>query len=68
MLEVIVKIFNDPDIRVNLDFEPGRIQWFNSALIRHRRTSYMNYSNDPENKLDWLTFWLRKNGVLGHLG
>ena len=41
MWEAIFEIINNPKIRANLNFEPGKIQWINNASIGHRRTSYL---------------------------
>ena len=68
MLEEIAEILKDPEIRVNLDFEPGQIQWINNASIGHRRTSYLDDPSDPENKRTLLRLWLREKGALGYLG
>ena len=68
MLQEIAEILKDPEIRVNLDFEPGQIQWINNASIGHRRTSYLDDPNDPENKRTLLRLWLREKGALSYLG
>ncbi|MEK9849227.1 MAG: TauD/TfdA family dioxygenase [Candidatus Puniceispirillum sp.] len=68
MLAEIAEILKDPDIRVDLDFQPGQIQWINNCSIGHRRTSYLDDPNDPENKRTLWRLWLRENGALGYLG
>ncbi len=39
MLSAISGILEDPEMRVDLNFKPGQIQWINNASIGHRRTS-----------------------------
>lgn len=68
MLAAIAEILDDPEIRLDLDFEPGQIQWINNGSIGHRRTSYLDDPNDPENKRTLLRLWLREKGALGYLG
>ena len=68
MLAAIAEILEDPEISLDLDFQPGQIQWINNATIGHRRTSYLDDPNDPENKRTLLRLWLREKGGLGYLG
>ena len=68
MLSKIAEILEDPSIRVDLNFQPGQIQWINNRSIGHRRTSYVDDPNDPENKRTLLRLWLRENGKVSYLG
>ena len=43
MLAAIDTILKDPEMRVDLNFQSGQIQWINNASIGHRRTSYVDH-------------------------
>ena len=68
MLREIAEILEEPDVSLNLDFQPGQVQWINNATIGHRRTSYLDDPNDPENKRTLLRLWIRETGELSYLG
>ena len=42
MLREIAEILEEPDVSLDLDFQPGQVQWINNATIGHRRTSYLD--------------------------
>ena len=68
MLREIAEILEEPDVSLDLDFQPGQVQWINNATIGHRRTSYLDDPNDPENKRTLLRLWIREAGELSYLG
>ena len=68
MLREIAQILEDPEISIDLDFQPGQIQWINNATIGHRRTSYLDDPETPEIKRTLLRLWLREQGQLSYLG
>ncbi len=47
----------DPDLFLNMDFEPGDIQLINNHYIMHSRTAYEDYP-DPDKRRHLLRLWL----------
>jgi hypothetical protein len=59
-LEVIAFIetaANDPDAYLDMDFEPGDMQFLKNASILHKRTEYEDF-DEPERKRHLLRLWL----------
>ena len=68
MLDAIGDILKDPEMRVDLNFEAGQIQWINNASIGHRRTSYVDHPGDPSLRRCLVRMWLREEGKISYLG
>ena len=68
MLETIDSILKDPEMRIDLNFQSGQIQWINNASIGHRRTSYIDHPSDPALKRCLVRMWLREKGKISYLG
>lgn len=68
MLKAIAEILEDPAIRLDLDFEPGQIQWVNNAAIGHRRTGYTDDPKDSGKQRLLVRMWLRDWGRISYLG
>lgn len=68
MLSAIGDILEDPEMRVDLNFKPGQIQWINNASIGHRRTSYIDHPGDPSLRRCLVRMWIRDKGKISYLG
>ena len=68
MLSAIDEILTDPEMRVDLNFESGQIQWINNASIGHRRTSYVDHPGEPSLRRCLVRMWLREEGKISYLG
>ena len=56
-LETIESIANDPEFYVEMDFEPGDIQFLANAKILHSRESYEDH-DEPDRRRHLLRLWL----------
>ena len=54
-LSVVNEIANRPGVCLDMDFQPGDIQFLNNRFILHARTDYVD---DPERKRHLLRLWL----------
>jgi hypothetical protein len=68
MLKAVAEILEDPDIRIDLDFQPGQIQWINNDAIGHRRTGYKDDPKHPEKQRLLVRMWLREWGRISYMG
>lgn len=68
MLSAINKILKDPEMRVDLNFQAGQIQWINNASIGHRRTSYVDHPGNSSLRRCLVRMWLREEGKISYLG
>ena len=57
LMELIESTANDPEIRLDMDFEPGDIQFLKNSTILHCRTEYEDF-DDPLLKRHLLRLWL----------
>jgi hypothetical protein len=48
---------NDPALYLDMDFQPGDIQWLRNAFVLHKRTAYEDHP-EPERKRHLLRLWL----------
>ena len=48
---------NDPDLYLDMDFQPGDMQFLKNASILHKRTAYEDFA-EPERKRHLLRLWL----------
>ena len=56
-IETMERIANDPDLYLDMDFQPGDIQWLKNSVILHKRTAYEDW-DEPESKRHLLRLWL----------
>jgi hypothetical protein len=49
---------NDPAHYLDMDFQPGDIQWLRNAFVLHKRTEYEDHP-EPERKRHLLRLWLQ---------
>ena len=57
VLTFIETVANDPDHYLDMDFQPGDIQFLKNASILHKRTAYEDW-DDPDRKRHLLRLWL----------
>jgi alpha-ketoglutarate-dependent taurine dioxygenase len=60
-------VFDRPDLRVELDFEPGQIQYVNNRATGHARTEFVDHP-EPERRRHLVRLWLRDGGRRGYRG
>ena len=56
-LELIESIANDPEMYLEMQFEPGDIQFLSNAKILHSREAYTDHA-EPERRRHLLRLWL----------
>lgn len=56
-LALYEEIANDPALYLDMNFEPGDIQWLKNSVILHKRTEYEDWP-EPERKRHLLRLWL----------
>lgn len=57
LIELIEEIANDPVFHLDIDFEPGDMQFLKSSVILHARAAYEDW-DEPERKRHLLRLWL----------
>jgi hypothetical protein len=57
LLRLYEKTANDPKLYLDMEFEPGDIQWLKNSVILHKRTAYEDHE-DPEKQRYLLRLWL----------
>lgn len=66
-LGAIKAVFERPELRVELDFQPGQIQFVNNRATGHARTEFVDHP-EPERKRHLVRLWLRDGGKRGYRG
>lgn len=56
-MELLESIANDPEFYLEMDFEPGDIQFLNNGRILHAREAYEDWE-DPDKRRHLLRLWL----------
>ena len=56
-IAVVEDTANDPSLYLDMDFQPGDIQWLKNAVILHKRTAYEDWE-EPNKKRHLLRLWL----------
>lgn len=56
-LALVEQIANDPALYLDMQFEPGDVQWLKNSVILHKRTEYEDHA-EPERKRHLLRLWL----------
>jgi hypothetical protein len=57
-LDLFQEICEDADIHLNMDFEPGDMQYLHNFQVLHDRTAFEDWPNDPKKKRHLLRLWL----------
>ena len=60
-LAAVQSVFDRPELRVELDFAPGQIQYVNNRATGHARTDFVDHP-EPERKRHLVRLWLRDHG------
>ena len=60
-LDLLDSIANETEFHVDMDFEPGDMQFLKNAVILHARTDYEDWE-EPEKKRHLLRLWLTNLG------
>jgi alpha-ketoglutarate-dependent taurine dioxygenase len=66
-LAAVQAVFDRPDLRVELDFEPGQIQYVNNRATDHARTEFVDHP-ERERRRHLVRLWLRDSGRRGYRG
>jgi alpha-ketoglutarate-dependent taurine dioxygenase len=66
-LQAVQEAFDRPELRVELDFRPGQIQFVNNRATGHARTEFVDHP-EPERKRHLVRLWLRDWGRRGYRG
>ncbi len=56
-IETMEQTANDPSLYLDMEFQPGDIQWLKNAVILHKRTAYVDW-DEPDRKRHLLRLWL----------
>ncbi|MFO0712922.1 MAG: sigma-70 family RNA polymerase sigma factor [Sandaracinus sp.] len=56
-IALVESLANDPRLCLDMQFEPGDVQWLKNAAILHKRTAYEDH-DAPEHKRHLLRLWL----------
>jgi hypothetical protein len=57
LLELYERTANDPALYLDMDFQPGDVQWLRNAFVLHKRTAYEDHP-EPARKRHLLRLWL----------
>jgi alpha-ketoglutarate-dependent taurine dioxygenase len=66
-LSAVQTVFEQPELHVELGFEPGQIQYVNNRATGHARTEFVDFP-EPERKRHLVRLWLRDAGKRGYCG
>ncbi len=61
-LDMLAELAGDPDLRLDMNFTPGDIQFLHNHTILHARTAYQDWP-EPERKRHLLRLWLSPPGA-----
>lgn len=57
-LDLFQELCEDPDIHLNMDFEPGDMQFIQNYQVLHDRTAFTDWPDEPARKRHLLRLWL----------
>ena len=66
-LDALREVFERPELRVELDFEPGQVQFLNNRMTGHARTRFADYP-EAHRKRHLVRLWLRDRGPRNYRG
>jgi alpha-ketoglutarate-dependent taurine dioxygenase len=66
-LAAVLDIFDDDDLSVDFDLEPGQIQFVHNRAIGHSRTAFVD-DPDPGRRRHLVRLWLRDHGRRAYPG
>lgn len=59
-LELFDEISQEPGLPIDMDFQPGDVQWLLNYAALHSRTAYVDYP-EPERRRHLLRLWLKRD-------
>jgi alpha-ketoglutarate-dependent taurine dioxygenase len=66
-IEAVLTVFARPELRIELDFQPGQIQYVNNRGTGHARTEFEDWPEEAR-KRHLVRLWLRDAGRRGYRG
>ena len=60
VLHLFDEIAQEPGLPLDMDFQPGDVQWLLNYAALHSRTAYVDYP-EPERRRHLLRLWLRRD-------
>jgi alpha-ketoglutarate-dependent taurine dioxygenase len=66
-IAALLEIFNDEDLSVDFDLEPGQIQFVHNRVLGHSRTAFVDHP-EPERRRHLVRLWLRDHGRRAYAG
>ncbi len=57
-LDMFQELCEDPDIHLNMDFEPGDMQFLQNYQVLHDRTAFNDWPGEPDRRRHLLRLWL----------
>jgi alpha-ketoglutarate-dependent taurine dioxygenase len=66
-LAATLDIFEDPEVSIDFEFQPGEIQFVDNRTLGHSRTEYEDHP-EPERRRHLIRLWLRDHGRRAYTG
>jgi len=66
-IAALLELFDDPDLTVDFDLEPGQLQLVNNRAIGHSRSAFEDHP-EPERRRHLVRLWLRDHGRRAYPG
>ena len=66
-LAAMLEVFEEPDISIDFEFQPGEIQFVDNRTLGHSRTEFEDWP-EPERRRHLVRLWLRDHGRRAYTG
>jgi hypothetical protein len=66
-ITALLDIFEDEELSVDFDLEPGQIQFVHNRALGHSRTAFVDYA-EPDRRRHLVRLWLRDHGRRAYPG
>ena len=66
-IAAMLDIFEEDDLSVDFDLEPGQIQFVDNRALGHSRTAFVD-DPDPDRRRHLVRLWLRDHGRRAYPG
>jgi alpha-ketoglutarate-dependent taurine dioxygenase len=66
-LAATLDIFEEPELSIDFEFQPGEIQFVDNRTLGHSRTEFEDWP-DPESRRHLVRLWLRDHGRRAYTG
>jgi len=66
-LAATLDIFEDPEVSIDFEFQPGEIQFVDNRTLGHSRTEFEDWP-DPDRRRHLVRLWLRDHGRRAYTG